>query len=118
MYKPKHLHLKFLQFLRESVTGLLYTLVNNSQPLESWQTDPLLEEDQSKAVNTSLGSMFEIYTNATRYLETYYIKGDANTVAGQKEPIANAIKTAYATANNGMYLLLSKRSAMSLGSIL
>ena len=45
--------------------------------------------------------MFEIYTNATRLLETYYIKGDAKTVARQKATIAGAIKTAYANANSG-----------------
>ena len=45
--------------------------------------------------------MFEVYTNATKLLETYYVKGDAKTVSGQIGPITGAIKTAYATANNG-----------------
>ena len=49
--------------------------------------------------------MFEIYTNATRLLETYYIKGDAKTVTRQKAAIAGAIKTAYANANSGKFSL-------------
>ena len=86
---------------RDLVNGLSYTLDIDNNLVQSWQTDPLPEDQVAVAVTNDLGSMFEIYTNATHLLETYYIKGQPSTVSAQKGEITNAITAAYATANNG-----------------
>ena len=81
--------------------GLSYTVSVENKAVLSWQATPPQENELVAAVTTDLGSMFEVYTNATRLVEKYYIKGDPSTVDGQKGDIAAAMVTAYATANNG-----------------